>query len=287
MAVRTLDDHLRASAARTPGKTAIVAGDRRVTYAELDRLADGIAGGLIASGIERGDRVGVFLPNTVEGAASIYGVLRAGAAFSPLNPTMKAEKLGQVLADAGAAGIICESAHRGVVRAAAAFAPSAAHRRLRRRGRDRRCRRSPQLAAHEAPRSLRATAIDLAALIYTSGSTGKPKGVTLTHQNMTFAAASLAEYLEMQQDEVVLLCLPLSFDYGLYQLLLTMLVGGTLVLEKGFAFPGRSSACSRARASPACPACRRCSACCSGCAASATASCPRCATSRTRAPRSR
>ena len=96
-----------------------------------------------------------------------------------------------------------------------------------------------QLAAHEAPRSLRATAIDLAALIYTSGSTGKPKGVTLTHQNMTFAAASLAEYLEMQHDEVVLLCLPLSFDYGLYQLLLTVLVGGTLVLEKGFAFPGR------------------------------------------------
>ena len=56
---------------------------------------------------------------------------------------------------------------------------------------------------------------------------------------MTFAAASLAEYLEMQQDEVVLLCLPLSFDYGLYQLLLTILVGGTLVLEKGFAFPGK------------------------------------------------
>ncbi len=133
MAVRTLDDHLRASAARTPGKTAIVAGDRRVTYAELDGLADGIAGGLIASGIERGDRVGVFLPNTVEGAASIYGVLRAGAAFSPLNTTMKAEKLGQVLADAGAAGIICESAHRAVVAAAAAFAPTRAHGRVRRR----------------------------------------------------------------------------------------------------------------------------------------------------------
>jgi acyl-CoA synthetase (AMP-forming)/AMP-acid ligase II len=56
---------------------------------------------------------------------------------------------------------------------------------------------------------------------------------------MTFAAASLGEYLEMQQDEVVLLCLPLSFDYGLYQLLLTVMVGGTLVLEKGFAFPGK------------------------------------------------
>ena len=238
MAIRTLDDHLRASAARTPDKTAIVAGERRVSYGELDRLADGIAGGLIASGIERGDRVGVFLPNTVEGAASIYGVLRAGAGFSPLNPTMKAEKLGQVLADAGATGIICEGAHRGVVADAAAFAPTLRTVVCVGEG-------LPndvpfeQLITHEAPRALRATAIDLAALIYTSGSTGKPKGVTLTHQNMTFAAASLGEYLEMQPDEVVLLCLPLSFDYGLYQLLLTIMVGGTLVLEKGFAFPGK------------------------------------------------
>jgi acyl-CoA synthetase (AMP-forming)/AMP-acid ligase II len=238
MAVRTLDDHLRASAARTPDKTAIVAGERRVSYGELDRLADGIAGGLIASGVERGDRVGVFLPNTVEGAASIYGVLRAGAAFSPLNPTMKAEKLGQVLADAGATAIICESSHRSVVAEASTHAPALRTVICVGDGRPGDVAFA-DLAAHDAPRGLRASAIDLAALIYTSGSTGKPKGVTLTHQNMTFAAASLAEYLEMQQDEVVLLCLPLSFDYGLYQLLLTILVGGTLVLEKGFAFPGK------------------------------------------------
>ena len=104
-----------------------------------------------------------------------------------------------------------------------------------------------QLAAHEAPRSLRATAIDLAALIYTSGSTGKPKGVTLTHQNMTFAAASLAEYLEMQQDEVVLLCLPLSFDYGLYQLLLTVLVGGDARAREGLRLPGHGRRAARER----------------------------------------
>ena len=246
MTVRTLDDHLRASAARTPDKIAIVAGDRRVSYGELDRLADGIAGGLIASGIERGDRVGVFLPNTVEGAASIYGVLRAGAGFSPLNPTMKAEKLGQVLADAGAAGIICESMHRGVVADAAAFAPTL--RTVVCVG-DGQAGDVPfeQLVAHEAPRSLRATAIDLAALIYTSGSTGKPKGVTLTHQNMTFAAASLGEYLEMQQDEVVLLCLPLSFDYGLYQLLLTDHGRRHARAREGLRLPGQGRPAARER----------------------------------------
>ena len=73
----------------------------------------------------------------------------------------------------------------------------------------------------------------------------------------------------------MLLGLPLSFDYGLYQLLLTVLVGGTLVLEKGFRRSlAASSACSRARASPACRACRRCSACCSASAASATGNSP-------------
>ena len=81
--------------------------------------------------------------------------------------------------------------------------------------------------------------VDLAAVIYTSGSTGDPKGVTLTHGNMTFAADSIVEYLGMQESDRILCVLPLSFDYGLYQLLMTVRVGATLVLERGFAFPGR------------------------------------------------
>ena len=81
--------------------------------------------------------------------------------------------------------------------------------------------------------------LDLAAVIYTSGSTGDPKGVTLTHGNMTFAADSIIEYLQMDESDRILCVLPLSFDYGLYQLLMSIRVGATLVLEPGFAFPGR------------------------------------------------
>ena len=81
--------------------------------------------------------------------------------------------------------------------------------------------------------------VDLAAVIYTSGSTGDPKGVTLTHGNMTFAADSIIEYLQMDESDRILCVLPLSFDYGLYQLLMSIRVGATLVLEAGFAFPGR------------------------------------------------
>jgi long-chain acyl-CoA synthetase len=80
-------------------------------------------------------------------------------------------------------------------------------------------------------------ALDLAALIYTSGSTGHPKGVMHTHQSMHFAAQSLIEYLRMDADEVIINVLPLAFDYGLYQLLMAVQMGATLVLERSFTYP--------------------------------------------------
>ena len=74
-------------------------------------------------------------------------------------------------------------------------------------------------------------------LIYTSGSTGFPKGVMMTHQNIVAAATSITTYLENTADDIILNVLPLSFDYGLYQVLMAVKLGATLVLEKSFAFP--------------------------------------------------
>ncbi len=79
--------------------------------------------------------------------------------------------------------------------------------------------------------------IDLAALIYTSGSTGNPKGVMLTHLNIVSAATSITQYLENESSDIIINVLPLSFDYGLYQVLMTFKIGGTLVLEKSFSYP--------------------------------------------------
>src|SRR5690606_25884968 len=81
--------------------------------------------------------------------------------------------------------------------------------------------------------------IDLAMLVYTSGSTGHPKGVMMTHANVRFAATSITTYLQASHEDVVLSVLPLAFDYGLYQLLMCVKLGATLVLEKSFAFPQR------------------------------------------------
>ena len=79
--------------------------------------------------------------------------------------------------------------------------------------------------------------LDLAALLYTSGSTGTPKGVMLTHRNMVSASLSIISYLENTADDVILNVLPLSFGYGLYQVLMAARFGGTVVLEPSFAYP--------------------------------------------------
>jgi acyl-CoA synthetase (AMP-forming)/AMP-acid ligase II len=78
---------------------------------------------------------------------------------------------------------------------------------------------------------------DLASIVYTSGSTGDAKGVMLTHHNMISAARSVSGYLELTETDVIICVLPLAFDYGLYQLLMAVRVGATLVLERSFAFP--------------------------------------------------
>jgi acyl-CoA synthetase (AMP-forming)/AMP-acid ligase II len=79
--------------------------------------------------------------------------------------------------------------------------------------------------------------LDLACLIYTSGSTGEPKGVMSDHSNVVFAASSIIEYLRNVETDIVIGMLPLSFDYGLYQLLMVFKFGGTLVLERSFTYP--------------------------------------------------
>ncbi len=228
MSGRTLGEDLRAAAIRHPDRQAIVAPGGATSYGELDLSADALAAELRAVGVERGDRVVLVLPNAVEAAISVYGVLRAGAAFSPLNPSIKRDKLAHVLADSGAAAVVCDTERADLVREATAISgaiPVVSVSEAAGGGR-----------AGDLPRPL---SVDLAAVIYTSGSTGDPKGVTLTQRNMTFAADSIIEYLEMSESDRILCVLPLSFDYGLYQLLMSVRVGATLVLEPGLAFPGR------------------------------------------------
>ncbi|MBE2248985.1 MAG: AMP-binding protein [Myxococcus sp.] len=255
-----LHDFFEATAARLPEKVALVCKGARLTYGELDRQANALAHALVASGVERGDRVVIFADNTVETVVSFWGVLKANAIVSIVNPLTKHDKLTYYLNDCRAKVLLTDMHLASVFTQSAPSTPhlvrtivSGAFDAARLEGVKApegwasALARGAALAEQRAhfahvthgPPARRCLDNDLAAIIYTSGSTGDPKGVMLTHRNMLTAGTSISTYLEMTEHDVVLGVLPLAFDYGLYQLIMTFRVGGRLVLERSFAFPAQ------------------------------------------------
>jgi long-chain acyl-CoA synthetase len=240
MNVRLLHEALLASAQRVPEREAVVAGAERLTYAELLDRSLQLARGLQDLGVERGDRVAIYMDNSAGCATAIYAALLAGGVFVVVNPQTKEDKLHYVLDDCEASVLLTEGSLTRTALAAASSAPSvkAVVADSAPAGVEGALVFEDIIASSEPePRGNGTIPLDLAALIYTSGSTGFPKGVMMTHQSMVFAAGSISQYLRLGPDERILGLLPLAFDYGLYQLLMNVLMGGTLILERSFAFP--------------------------------------------------
>lgn len=242
-----LETFLEQSARRLPHKTALVFGEQRLTYEEVESRCNRLAHALIAAGVERGERVAIYLDNTIEAVVSVFAVLKAGAVFVMVNPTTKAEKLTWILNNCQAKALVAPAFKLAGLDHCWHETPYLANIFFTGRSSvvaDNAAKHffnldeliSPQNGSPQAPHK-RAIDVDLAALVYTSGSTGNPKGVMLTHLNMVSAATSITTYLESRESDVVLNVLPLSFDYGLYQALMTFMVGGTLVLERSFTYP--------------------------------------------------
>jgi amino acid adenylation domain-containing protein len=233
-----LGNLLLEAAYRAPDKVALVCEGARLTYAELDARSNALANTLVQRGVQRGDRVMIFGNNSPEVVVSFWAALKAAAVAVVINPLTRAERLAYLLHDCGAAALIAEGA------LAAAFSEPASRCRSLRAclvygSREASLEAALREGARAQPPVQRCIDADLAALVYTSGSTGEPKGVMLTHRNMLAAAASIAAYLEIAEDEVILGALPLAFDYGLYQMILAFQAGARLVLERSFAFPAR------------------------------------------------
>jgi len=237
-----LQDSLTHSAARLGAKTALVVEGRSYSYTELCAAAQRLAGALRRLGLERGDRVAIYMDNTWPCVVAIYGALLAGGVFLVINPQTKADKLEFVLDDSDARILLTDSHLQSVFEPVLARAAKLIATICSGTPPD-----APNILAFDAllgdgePKSLLGEAIplDLAALIYTSGSTGTPKGVMHTHQSMLFAINSLTRYLRLAESDRLLCALPLAFDYGLYQLLMAVALGATLVLERSFTFPAQ------------------------------------------------
>ena len=208
--------------------------------------------GLTELGLERGDRVAVFLEKRLETVASIFGTSAAGGVFVPVNPLLSPQQVAYILADCDVRVLVTPPARSLCWRGAGAC-PTLEHVVVV--GDDaapEATRASPLhswddggLARAGARAAGRAIDLDMAAILYTSGSTGKPKGVVLSHRNLIVGAESVSQYLGNTADDVILAALPLSFDAGFSQLTTAFTVGAHVVLMN-YLLPRRRRAAVRA-----------------------------------------
>jgi len=206
---------------------------------------------LLDEGVHRQDRVAVLLDNSAETVISLYGILKAGGVFIILASSLKGAKLRYILKNSGANILITHVSKAKVVKDA--LDEDSGDRKVIWVGSSKRIPEESsksslswdgifsnftgEIAAGKKNGQLpRCIDVDLATLIYTSGSTGEPKGVMSTHHNMISAARSIVQYVGNVEDDIILDVLPLSFDYGLYQVVMAFMFGGTIVLEKSFLY---------------------------------------------------
>lgn len=241
---KNIHEIITQTAATHSSRPALHFKQQTLTYTELEQGINNAAAQLLAAGVQRFDRVAVYLPKQFETVLGLFGASKAGAVFVPVNPALKAAQVAHILTDCNVRVLItssdrlqalkdelrqCTDLHTVLLtdeateshgdiphvkvagftalKAGAAVALPA------------------ELTQHYSR-----TDADMAAILYTSGSTGKPKGVVLSHRNMLCGAHSVASYLHNTDADVLLALLPLSFDYGLSQLTTAFLTGASVVL---------------------------------------------------------
>jgi acyl-CoA synthetase (AMP-forming)/AMP-acid ligase II len=220
----TLSDLVRAHAGERPDTVALVHGERRLAYGDLDRLVDRVAAALQRDGVRPGDTVAIAATSSIEYVAAFLGALRAGAAAAPLAPSSSPESLRAMLADCSAKLLFLDAA------VAATLAGDPRIQRVALEG--------EPFAAWLAPPGATPAPVTIAPeapfnLIYSSGTTGVPKGIVQSHR-MRWSHVSRGAAFGYGPDTVTLLSTPLYSNTTLVSLLPTLAGGGTAVLMEKF-----------------------------------------------------
>jgi amino acid adenylation domain-containing protein len=227
---------LAESAARRPDATAATFEGESLTYGELERLTDSLSHVLREQGVRRGDRVALFMNKSLGSVLATHGILKAGAAYVPLDPNAPPQRLAYILGNCGVRCLVASTKKADALRKIAAEGaklesvvwidageaelPSA-----------RSVPWSEAAARREAgPAERGAIESDLAYILYTSGSTGTPKGVMISHRNaLAFVDWAAAEFRLSAEDRLSSHA-PLHFDLSIFDLYATMKAGASLAL---------------------------------------------------------
>jgi fatty-acyl-CoA synthase len=232
----------------TPGREAIVDARRRLTFGELDGEINRLAHALAARGVGPGERVVVQLPNGIESVVALQALPRVGAIAAQAGARLKRGELGHILANARPRAVVYHADLAEELEAALAVHPGAAPARIVvGRGGDEAWEAA--LAGHDGARPPAARTGDAGGVIvYTSGTTGRPRGARRGWAKTGVEpAADLISSLGMRRDERHLVVAPLYHSAALGFATMTLLVGGTVVIEDGFAPEATLAAIARER----------------------------------------
>jgi amino acid adenylation domain-containing protein len=215
----TLIDLLDAQTRRAPDAEAVAFEEERISYRELHERAGRLAAALHRLGARRGARIGVCLERSTEMVVALAGIVRAGCAYVPLDPTHPADRLGFLLDDAGAALVVTTGE---------------LEERLPRRAGVIRIERDLQSLEPAPPAALAPiTPDDLAYVLYTSGSTGRPKGVMIPHRGIVNRLLWMQERFGLVAgDDRVLQKTPFGFDVSVWEFFWPLLTGAAIVVAR-------------------------------------------------------
>ncbi|HZU79957.1 MAG TPA: amino acid adenylation domain-containing protein, partial [Acidimicrobiales bacterium] len=223
--VLALPERFTRWAEKTPDATAVILGDQAVTYQDLDRRSDRVAGALQARGVGRGDVVGICIPRSVELVAGLLGILKAGAAYLPLDVDLPGERTAFMLRDAGVNQVVTTTGSSRTE-----FRPPVETVLVD----------EPSPAAGAAPVVVDALCrpptewapSDPAYVIYTSGSTGVPKGVVVSHGAIDNRLQWMQARYLLGRDDRVLQKTPYTFDVSVWEIFWPLSEGACLVLAE-------------------------------------------------------
>src|ERR1035437_1612120 len=237
-----LPDLIFRSTARNPTAIALTYGKQSMNYADLQQSIENFVSSDLGLGLQRGERIAIYLEKRFETVIASFGATAAGCVFVPLNPLLKHEQVAYIMRDCNVRALITSNERLPLLAKALETCNDLRHVILTN------AEQMPpdtgpvtylhwdDLLNSPAKTGHRIIDSDMAAILYTSGSTGKPKGVVLSHRNMVAGAESVSQYLENRPEDRILSVLPLSFDYGLSQLTTAFRVGACAVLMN-YLFP--------------------------------------------------
>ncbi len=202
-----------------PHKEAVRFGDQRLSYAELDRRANRLAGHLRASGVGPGLLVGVWMERSLEMLVAVLATMKSGGALLPLDPGFPADRIRFMISDSKTKVVVTRSGLLAGAELAGKVDYVCVDRDAERIGR-------------QSPSELDVVVAgdDLAYVIYTSGSTGRPKGVQVEHRNLANFVQAMVERPGVTSSDVLLAVTTLSFDISLLELLVPLVVGAQVVI---------------------------------------------------------